>query len=83
MYIVARKWLADADITAGLVQEGSIAVEVWKGCDVVGIKKEVGQMVGLDVELITVSRLEAYGEYAPYKVVNGVDEFLREVQELV
>lgn len=44
----------------------------------VGIKKALNPKVAhKGIQLVTISRPEAYGEYAPYRLIKSEDEFIK------
>ena len=65
-YLVAKK--AD-DI-------GSIALQTSHGQHLVDFKKKIIKEIGVEnIQLVTVSRPSAYGEYEPYRFVDTEQEF--------
>lgn len=55
---------------------GSIALKMKHGPELVRLKNELIDKVGLDqLELVTISRSSAYVEYDPYEFVHDKDEF--------
>ena len=65
-YIVAKK----AD---GI---GSIALQTSHGQHLVDFKKKIIKEIGVEnIQLVTVSRPSAYGEYEPYRFVDTEQEF--------
>ena len=59
-------------------KEGSIAYRMKHGPGLVALKKETGALVdGKRIQLVTVSRLSAYGEYEPYTIVSDSESFKR------
>lgn len=55
---------------------GCYALKTKHGKRLVEIKRELNQAVGYrGVQLITISRPTAYGEYAPYHFVDSEQEF--------
>ena len=56
--------------------EGCIALKMQPGRELVELKKEIYRKVGHEsIELVTISRPSAYGEYAPYIIVETIEEF--------
>lgn len=39
---------------------------------------EIQERLGYDIEIITISRPTAYGEYEPYRFVSSYEEFEKE-----
>ena len=65
-YIVAKK----AD---GI---GSIALQTSHGQHLVDFKKKIIKEIGVEnIQLVTISRPSAYGEYEPYRLVDTEQEF--------
>ena len=55
---------------------GSIALQTSHGKHLVDFKKKIIKKVGVEnIQLVTVSRLSAYGEYEPYRFVDTEQEF--------
>ena len=56
----------------------SIAYRMKHGPGLVTLKKETGALVdGKRIQMVTVSRLSAYGEYGPYTIVSDSESFKR------
>lgn len=56
--------------------EGCIAFKLQPGRELVELKKEIYRKVGHEcIELVTISRPSIYGEYAPYRIVETIEEF--------
>jgi len=56
--------------------EGCIGLKMQPGRELVELKKEIYRKVGNEsVELVTISRPTIYGEYAPYRIVETIEEF--------
>ena len=65
-YVVAKK----AD---GI---GSIALQTSHGQHLVDFKKKIIKEIGVEnIQLVTISRPSAYGEYEPYRFVDTEQEF--------
>lgn len=72
-YVVAK----DANKT------GCIALRMEHGKALVDLKREIKSQVGYSrIQLVTISRPSAYGEYAPYKFVESTEEFKQAVYHL-
>ncbi|MCI5517267.1 hypothetical protein FYJ75_12615 [Roseburia sp. MUC/MUC-530-WT-4D] len=55
---------------------GCIALKTTHGKKLVALKKELNNAVGhKGIQLVTISRPTAYGEYAPYHFVDTENEF--------
>ena len=56
-------------------KRGCIALKTKLGPALISLKAELIAQVGLDrIELVTISRPDAYGEYAPYSFVETEEE---------
>ena len=59
------------------------ALKVTHGKQLVELKRRLNKNVGYKgIELITISRPTAYGEYAPYQFIDTVQEFEEIVRDL-
>lgn len=62
---------------------GSLALQTSHGQHLVNFKKKIIAEVGFDkVQLVTISRPSAYGEYEPYQFVETEQEFEQKVKAL-
>ena len=62
---------------------GCYAYKIQHGRHLVELKRELNDAVGLKgVEIVTISRPEAYMEYAPYKIIEDEKEFIRLVKAM-
>lgn len=62
---------------------GCYAYETRQGRHLVELKRELNEAVGLKgVQIITISRPEAYMEYAPYQIIEDEQEFIRLVKAM-
>ena len=62
---------------------GSIVMEMTHGQHLVDFKEKLASEVDIDkIQLVTISRPSAYGEYEPYRFVNTEDEFEEQVKLL-
>lgn len=62
---------------------GSIAFKTKHGKALVMFTRELSQRVqGKNIQFVTISKPEAYGEYAPYKIVDSQYEFVSNVERL-
>ena len=64
-------------------KEGSILLKTKHGKELVDFKHELISLVGNEkIQLVTISRPSAYGEYEPYKLVSNKSQFKAEVLAL-
>lgn len=62
---------------------GSVALRTRHGKKLVTFTKEVDQrFAGKNIQLVTISKPKAYNEYAPYKMVDSEDEFIKQIAEM-
>lgn len=62
---------------------GSIAMKTEHGQALVAFKKHLyAQVISHDIQLVTISRPSAYGEYEPYTLVHEKDVFEEMVKNL-
>ena len=62
---------------------GCIALKTEQGTHLVELKHHLNSFVGdKGVQLVTISRPTAYGEYAPYKFAHSEEEFIRSVKAM-
>ena len=55
---------------------GSIALQTSHGQHLVDFKKKIIKEIGVEnIQLVTISRPSAYGEYEPYRLVDTEQEF--------
>ena len=72
-YLIAKKF--------GSV--GSLALQTSHGQHLVDFKRKLITEIGTDkVQLVTISRPSAYGEYEPYRFVDTEQEFEQAVKRL-
>lgn len=72
-YLIAKKF---NDI-------GCLAVQVEQGEKLADLKEKLIQLVGYDsIQLVTISRPSAYGEYEPYHFMNTEQEFKEAVMRM-
>lgn len=60
-------------------ESGSIALKAARGKELAYFADELQEKVGYDIELVTITRPSAYGEYEPYHFVNSYEEFENKV----
>lgn len=64
-------------------QHGCYALKTKHGSHLVEIKKRMNREVASKgIQLVTISRPTAYGEYAPYTFINNESEFEKAVQKM-
>lgn len=62
---------------------GSLALQTSHGQHLVNFKKKIIAEIGFDkIQLVTISRPSAYGEYEPYQFVDTEQEFEQKVKAL-
>lgn len=61
---------------------GCIALQTEPGEEMARFADEIQERLGYDIEIITISRPTAYGEYEPYHFVHSYDEFEKEAKQL-
>lgn len=62
---------------------GSIALQTSHGQHLVDFKKKIIKEIGVEnIQLVTISRPSAYGEYEPYRFVDTEQEFEESVKLL-
>lgn len=62
---------------------GSVAIRMKPGASVVALKRTIKAELGFDrIQLVTISRPSAYGEYAPYRFEETEEAFKAAVRLL-
>ena len=62
---------------------GSVALKTTHGKHLADFKSLLEEKVGYDkIQLITISRPSAYGEYEPYRFVYTKEEFMNAVEQM-
>ena len=62
---------------------GCLALQTSHGHELVELKKKLLAGIGVDkIQLVTISRPSAYGEYEPYRFVDSEQEFEQELMKL-
>ncbi len=61
---------------------GCIALQTEPGEEMAKFADEIQERLGYDIEIITISRPTAYGEYEPYHFVSSYEEFEKEASLL-
>lgn len=64
-------------------KHGCYAWKTVHGSHLVNLKRELNKNVASKgIQLVTISRPSAYGEYAPYRIAESEDEFRKLVLEM-
>lgn len=63
-------------------QSGCIALKTEAGIKMAKFADTLQEKLGYDIQIITISRPTAYGEYEPYHFVNSYEEFSHEASLL-
>ena len=64
-------------------KHGCIALKTTHGKRLVELKRELNKAVGYKgVQLVTISRPTAYGEYAPYTFIENEEEFEKLIEKM-
>ena len=71
-YLVAKK----------INKTGCIALQTEPGEEMAKFANRIQERLGYDIEIITISRPTAYGEYEPYHFVSSYEEFEKEASLL-
>lgn len=72
-YLVAKK----------IDDVGCVALKTTHGRHLSEFKRKVEAVVGYDkIQLVTISRPSAYGEYEPYRFVDTKEEFAKAVEAM-
>lgn len=62
---------------------GSIALQTNHGKKLVDLKKKILSVIGYDnIQLVTISRPSAYGEYEPFSFANSEKDFEEKVYDM-
>ena len=70
-------------VAKNFYQHGCYAMPVEHGPELVELKRDLQAATPLEhLQLVTISRPAAYGEYAPYTIVKDRDEFIRLVLQM-
>ena len=72
-YLIAKKY----------DQPGCIALETTRGKRLAGIVSSLGkELAGRNVQILSVTDMDVYGEYKPYTLVSSEKEFLDQARAL-
>lgn len=63
-------------------QSGSIALKAKRGKELALFADEFQEKIGYDIQLVTITRPSAYGEYEPYQFVDSYEEFANKVEAM-
>lgn len=70
-------------IAKNIDKEGCVALRTTHGKHLADFKRRIEKTVGYEkIQLVTISRPSAYGEYEPYQFVDTEDEFACAVEQL-
>lgn len=70
-------------VTKDRYAHGCYAYKTRQGRHLVELKRELNDAVGFQgAQIMTISRPEAYMEYAPYQIIEDEQEFIRLVKAL-
>lgn len=61
---------------------GCVALQTEPGEEMAKFADRIQERLGYDIEIITISRPTAYGEYEPYRFVSNYKEFEKEASLL-
>ena len=71
-YLIAKRFKKSA----------CVALQTEAGEEMAQFADALQEKLGYDIQIITISRPTAYGEYEPYHFVNSYDEFSRQASQL-
>ena len=72
-YLIAKKY----------DQRGCIAVKAKRGKELASLVSYLGlKKLNSDVQILTVTDMETFGEYKPYVIINSESEFIQKVLEM-
>lgn len=63
-------------------KSGCIALQTEPGEKMAKFADAIQEKLGYDIEIITISRATAYGEYEPYRFVHSHEEFEKKARQL-
>ena len=63
-------------------KSGCVALQTEAGEEMAQFADALQEKLGYDIQIITISRPTAYGEYKPYHFVNSYDEFSKQASQL-
>ena len=63
-------------------KSGCVALQTEAGEEMAQFADALQEKLGYDIQILTISRPTAYGEYEPYHFVNSYDEFSKQASQL-
>lgn len=63
-------------------KSGCIALQTEPGKEMAKFADAIQEKLGYDIQIITISRPTAYGEYEPYRFVKSYEEFSKQASLL-
>ena len=63
-------------------KSGCVALQTEAGEEMAQFADALQEKLGYDIQIITISRPTAYGEYEPYHFVNSYDELSKQASQL-
>ena len=70
-------------IAKNIDEEGCVALRPTHGKHLSAFKRSIEKKVGYEkIQLVTISRPSAYGEYEPYQFVDSEEEFVYVVEQM-
>ncbi len=70
-------------VAKNIESEGCVALRTTHGKHLSEFKRSIERKVGYDkIQLVTISRPSAYGEYEPYHIVDSEQEFECAVEQM-
>lgn len=63
-------------------KSGCVALQTEAGEEMAQFADALQEKLGYDIQIITISRPTAYGEYEPYHFVNSYEEFTKQASLL-
>lgn len=63
-------------------KSGCVALQTEAGEEMAQFADALQEKLGYDIQIITISRPTAYGEYESYHFVNSYDEFSKQASQL-
>lgn len=83
MYNQVRRYRFMCYLVAKRINKtGCIALQTEPEEDMAKFANRIQERLGYDIEIITISRPTAYGEYEPYHFVSSYEEFEKEASLL-
>lgn len=63
-------------------KHGCLALKTDMGKNILSIENKISVSADKGIQLVTISRPTAFGEYAPYNFVDSETEFIEKVKEM-